>query len=42
MNQQMDRPIEKWKRDELIDIFRKYKEEIESAQTSLEKIRGFV
>ena len=40
MNQQMDRPIEKWKRGELIDFFRKYKEEIESAQTSLEKIKG--
>ena len=42
MNQQMDRPIEKWKRGELIDFFRKYKEEIESAQTSLEKIKSFV
>ena len=40
MNQQMDRPIEKWKRGELIDFFRKYKEEMESAQTSLEKIKG--
>ena len=42
MNQQMDKPIEKWKRDELIDIFRKYKEEIESAQSSIEKIKGVV
>ena len=42
MNQQIDRPIEKWKRGELIDFFRKYKEEIESAQTSLEKIKGFM
>ncbi len=42
MNQQMDKPLEKWKKDELIDFFRKHKEEIESVQTSLERIKGFV
>ena len=42
MNQQIDKAIEKWKKEELIDFFRKYKEEIESAQTSLEKINSFV
>lgn len=42
MNQQMDKPIEKWKKEELIDFFRKYKEEIESTQTSLEKINDFM
>lgn len=42
MNQQMDKPIEKWKKDELIDFFRKYKEEIESVQSSLQKIKLFV
>ena len=42
MNQQMDKPIEKWKKSELIGFFRKYKEEIESAQTSLEKMKIFM
>ena len=42
MNQQINKPIEKWKRNELIDFFREYKEVIESTQTSLEKIKGFV
>lgn len=42
MNQQMDKPIEKWKKDELIEFFRKYKEEIESVQSSLQKIKLFV
>ena len=42
MNQQMDKPMEKWKKDELIDFFRKHKEEIESTQTSLEKINDFM
>ena len=42
MNQQIDKPIEKWKKDELIDFFRMYKEEIESTQTSLEKIKVFM
>ena len=42
MNEHMDKPIEKWKKDELIDFFRKYKEEIESVQSSLQKIKLFV
>lgn len=42
MSQQMDKPIEKWKKEELIDFFRMYKEEIESTQTSLEKIKVFM
>lgn len=42
MSQQMDKPIEKWKKDELIDFFEKKKEEIESAQISLEKIKNFM
>ena len=42
MNQQMDKPIEKWKKDEFIDFLGKKKEEIESAQISLEKIKKFM
>ena len=42
MNHRMDKPIEKWKKEELIDFFRKYKEEIESVQSSLQKIKLFV
>ena len=42
MSQQMDKPIEKWKKDELIDFFGRYKEEIGSARISLEKIKNFM
>ncbi len=42
MSQQMDKPIEKWKKEELIDFIKRYKDEIESTQNSLEKIKVFM
>ena len=42
MNQQMDKPIEKWKRGELLDFLKEHKEEIDLVQTSLEKVRSFM
>lgn len=42
MNQQGDKPIEKWRRGELIDFFKQYKEEIESVEARLEKIKVFM
>lgn len=42
MSQQMDQPIEKLKKDELIDFIRKNREEIESIQPSFEKIKIFI
>ncbi|MDE0506810.1 MAG: hypothetical protein OXI86_22265 [Candidatus Poribacteria bacterium] len=42
MNHRMDKPIEKWKKDELIDFIGKHKEAIESTQASIKKIESFV
>lgn len=42
MSQQMDKPIEKWRKEELINFINRYKDEIESTQNSLEKIKVFM